>query len=194
MNPKIAQYLDFIVEIDKIKSIFRKSRLFDRSRFENDAEHSWTISVMAALFREFSPFPVNLERVLLMLLLHDVVEVDAGDTFLYSPERGLAEERERKAAERIFGMLDPEHRDLFRGLWEEFEARETPEAKYAAVFDRLEPIYQNYLNEGSTWETHGVTRRMILTANAHIAEGAPEIWDFVRGLTDDAVEKGFLAP
>lgn len=193
MNAKIKQYLSFIVEIDKVKSIFRKSRLFDRSRFENDAEHSWTICVMAVLFSEFAKERFNLERVLLMLLLHDVVEVDAGDTFLYAPERSGAAERERAAAERIFGLLDPPLRDLFRGAWEEFEARETPEARYAAVFDRLEPVYQNYLNEGSTWKEHGITYDMIVGANRHMAEGAPEIWAFVLELLEDAVNRGFLS-
>lgn len=192
MNSTIKQYLDFIIEIDKVKSIFRKSRIFDKSRYENDAEHSWTICVMAALFQEFSPVPVNLERVLLMLLLHDVVEVDAGDTFLYASDRGEAAARERKAAERIFGLLDDAHRDLFRGLWEEFEARETSEAKYAFVFDRLEPLYQNYINEGSTWKENGVKRDMVLAANRTIAEGAPEVWTFVQEVVEDAVRRGFL--
>lgn len=192
MNGTIRQYLDFIVEIDKVKSIYRKSRIFDRSRFENDAEHSWTICVMAALFSEFAAKPVNMERVMLMLLLHDVVEVDAGDTFLYSSDRANAPERERKAAERIFGLLDPEHRDRFRGAWEEFEARVTPEAKYAAVFDRLEPLYQNYVNEGSTWKDNGITYDRVVAANRHIADGAPEIWEFVEELLADAVRRGFL--
>lgn len=192
MNGRIKQYLDFIVEIDKVKSIFRRSRIFDGTRYENDAEHSWTICVMAALFQEFSSRPVNLERVLLMLLLHDVVEVDAGDTFLYASDRSEAADRERKAAERIFGTLDDPHRDLFRGLWEEFEARVTPEAQYAAVFDRLEPLYQNYVNEGSTWKENGVKRDMVIAANRHIAEAAPEIWAFVEEVIEDAVKRGFL--
>lgn len=193
MDGRIQQYLDFIVEIDKVKNIFRKSKLFDGGRFENDAEHSWTVAIMAALFQEFSGEPVQLEKVLVMLLIHDIVEIDAGDTYLYAPERADAAVRERAAAQRIFGMLDDGHKDYFIGLWEEFESRETPEAKYAAVFDRLEPIYQNYLTGGATWRQNGVRKEQVLGMSRHIADYSPKIWEFIEYLLDDAVRKGFLA-
>lgn len=184
--------LDFIVEADKIKNIARRSRLFDRSRFENDAEHSWTIALMAILFRECANFPVNIERVVLMLLIHDIVEVDAGDTFLYASDRAQAHDREEKAARRIFGILGDDQADEFYAAWVEFEERKTNEAKFAGVFDRFEPILQNYLNEGSTWKHNGVTKGKVLAMNSHIAEGSAEIWAFLERLVDECVEKGYL--
>jgi putative hydrolase of HD superfamily len=128
-----------------------------------------------------------------MLLIHDIVEIDAGDTFLYAAERQDATIRERAAAQRIFGLLDESHKKYFIDLWEEFEARETPEAKYAAVFDRLEPIYQNYLNGGASWKANGVRKAQVLQMSAHLADCSPEIWEFIEYLVDDAVKKGFLA-
>lgn len=191
-NKKFQQQLDFIVEADKIKNIARKSRLFDRSRFENDAEHSWTIALMAILFREYANFPVNIERVVLMLLIHDIVEVDAGDTFLYASDRAEAHDREEKAARRIFGILGEGQGSELYDAWVEFEERKTNEAKFAGVFDRFEPIFQNYLNEGSTWKNNGVTKSKVLAMNTHIAEGSTEIWAFLERLIDECVEKGYL--
>lgn len=138
------------MEVDKVKLIMRRSKIFDGSRFENDAEHSWTICVMALLLLEYANFPVNLERVVKMLLLHDIVEIDAGDTFLYSKERKGAAQKEKKAAARIFGLLPTKQCQEFMEIWHEFEARESNEAKFAAVFDRLEPLLQNYMTQGFT--------------------------------------------
>lgn len=193
MNERIGQYLDFIVEIDRLKAILRQSRLFDGSRYENDAEHSWTISVMALLFRDFSDRPVDISRVIYMLLIHDIVEVDAGDTFLYAENRGDAEEKERLAAQRIFGMLDAGKRDWFIALWEEFEARETAEARFAAVFDRLEPLYQNFVTQGYTWKKHGVKKAQVIAMNSHLADGSREIGEFVDYIIEESVRRGYLA-
>lgn len=190
---RFQKQLDFIVEADKIKNIVRRSRLFDGSRFENDAEHSWTISLMAMMFREYANFPVNIERVVLMLLVHDIVEVDAGDTFLYAPDRAAAHEREERAARRIFGLLGEDQASSLYDIWVEFEERKTNEAKFAAVFDRFEPLVQNYLNEGFTWKKNGVTKRQVLDMNRHVAEGSAEIWEFLRKLVDESVAKGYLA-
>ncbi len=190
---RFQKQIDFIVEVDKIKSIVRRSRLFDGSRFENDAEHSWTICLMATLFREYANFPVNIERVLLMLLVHDVVEVDAGDTFLYSPDRASAHEREDRAARRIFGLLDGDQGGELYAAWQEFEERKTNEAKFAAVFDRFEPLLQNFLNEGYTWKKNGVRKAQVLEMNRHIAEGSSEIWEFLDKLIDESVARGYLA-
>ena len=189
---RVRQQLDFIVEIDKLKSILRKSKLFDGSRCENDAEHSWTICVMANLLKEYSNFEVDIEKVTRMLLIHDVVEIDAGDTFLYAKERETAADREAKAAERIFGQLPAEQAARFLGLWREFEERSTPEAKYAAVFDRLEPVLQNYYNEGYTWKKFGITKTHVLEKNKHIAEGSDFMWHFFVQLIDDCVARGYL--
>jgi putative hydrolases of HD superfamily len=189
---RFKSQLDFIVEVDKVKGIFRKSKLFDSSRFENDAEHSWTICLMLILFREYSNFEVDLERTIAMLLVHDIVEIDAGDTFLYSAGRAAAHDKEELAARRIFGLLPPDQAEYFLGVWEEFEERKTNEAKFAAVFDRFEPVLQNYKTEGFTWKQNGVTKSVILEKNKHIQEGSAEIWGFFVRLIDECVRKGYL--
>jgi len=191
-NQRLEKQLRFIIEVDKIKNIIRKSKLFDESRFENDAEHSWTICMMAFLLKEFSNFSVNIEKVIVMLLIHDIVEIDAGDTFLYSAERNTVQNDERKAAERIFGLLDGDQKEYFVNLWNEFEEKETNEAKFASVFDRLEPLLQNYLLEGYTWKKYNITYDMVIEKNKHIEKGSKEIWEFVLRLLDKAVEKGFI--
>jgi putative hydrolase of HD superfamily len=191
-NEKLEKQLQFIVEIDKVKNIFRQSKLFHENRFENDAEHSWTICIMALMLKEYSNFSVNIEKVISMLLIHDIVEIDAGDTFLYSGNRNNAYEEEAKSAERIFGLLEKEQKDYFIKIWNEFEERKTNEAKFSAVFDRLEPIIQNYISEGYTWKKYNITYEMVLEKNKHIKEGSEEIWGFVLKLMEKAVEKGYI--
>ena len=191
-NEKLEKQLQFIVEIDKVKNIFRKSKLFHDDRFENDAEHSWTICIMALLLKEYSNFPVDIEKVISMLLIHDIVEIDAGDIFLYSENRNNAYENESKSAERIFGLLEKEQKDYFIKIWNEFEERKTNEAKFAAVFDRLEPMIQNYILEGYTWKKYNITYEMVIEKNKHIKEASEEIWEFVLKLMGKAVEKGYI--
>jgi putative hydrolase of HD superfamily len=191
-NQKLEKQLGFIIEIDKVKNIIRKSKLFDGNRFENDAEHSWTICIMALLLKEYANFSVNIEKVMSMLLLHDIVEIDTGDTFFYSPERSNVQKKEKNAAERIFGLLEKDQKEHFLGLWNEFEERETNEAKFASIFDRLEPLLQNYLTEGYTWKKNNITYDMIIENNKHIENGSKEIWGFVLQLLDHALEKGYL--
>jgi len=193
MEPeRFRKQLDFVFETDKVKNIIRKSKLFDGSRFENDAEHSWTICIMAYLLREYSNLEINIEKVLIMLLIHDLVEIDAGDTFLYSKERETAIDREELAAQRIFGLLPRNQAEYFIRIWKEFEDKKTPEAKFAAVFDRLEPVLQNYRNEGYTWKKYGITKSQILEKNKHIEEGSKEIWEFFKNLVGECVERGYL--
>jgi len=191
-NEKLERQLNFIVEIDKVKNILRKTKLFDGNRFENDAEHSWSVCVMALLLKEYSNFKVNIEKVIYMLLVHDIVEIDAGDTFLYSPERSNAQNKEKIAAERIFGLLGNDQKDYFISLWNEFEEKETNEAKFAAVFDRLEPLLQNYISGGYTWKKNNVTYDMVIKKNKHIENGSKEIWEFVLKLLEKCVEKKYL--
>ena len=192
-NRRLKRQFEFIIELDRVKSIFRKSRLFDGSRYENDAEHSWTICVMALVLKEYSNIDIDVEKVLKMLLLHDVVEIDAGDTFLYSRERAAAHDREAEAAERIFGLLPEDQRDEFKSLWYEFEERATSESKFASVLDRLEPLLQNFVNRGSTWKENGVEHEMVVERNNHIAEGSQRLWEVVKKLIDEALERGFFA-
>ena len=191
-NKRLEKQLNFIIEIDKVKNILRKSKLFDGNRFENDAEHSWTVCIMALLLREFSNFSVNIEKVIIMLLIHDIVEIDAGDTFLYSAERKNAYNNEKDAAERIFGLLEEEQKEYFIKTWKEFEEKETNDAKFATVFDRLEPLLQNYITEGYTWKKYNITYDVIIKNNKHIENGSKEIWQFVLKLLDKSIEKGYL--
>ena len=182
----------FIREADKLKNIVRKTRNFSNERYENDAEHSWTIAIMAILLREYANFSIDIEKVVLMLLIHDIVEIDAGDTFLYAADRKDAHIKEEKAADRIFGILEQDQKERYISLWKEFEDKKTNEAKFAVVFDRLEPLLQNYITEGFTWKKNGVTYDMVYEVNKHIAEGSKEIWDFILAMLDSAVEKGYL--
>jgi 5'-deoxynucleotidase YfbR-like HD superfamily hydrolase len=191
-NKRLESQLNFLIEIDNIKNIIRKTKLFDGSRFENDAEHSWTICVMAVLLQEYSNTNIDIKKVILMLLLHDIVEIDAGDVYLYSPERKYAAEKEEKAAERIFGILEDDQKDYFISLWKEFEEQKTNESKFAATFDRLEPLLQNYMNQGQTWKENNITYDMVIKKNEHIKNSSNEIWQFVQSLLLKCVENGYL--
>lgn len=189
---KIKQQLDFIIEIDKVKSIFRKSKIFDGSRHENDAEHSWTICMMAIIMQEHANFEVDITKVLHMLLIHDIVEIDAGDVFLYAEDRADVHEKEEAAAKRIFGILPEDQAEHFINIWQEFEARETKEAKYAAVFDRLEPVLQNAAHGGGTWKEFGVPKEMVLEKTKHIQEGSEAIWKYFQELIEECDTKGYF--
>jgi putative hydrolase of HD superfamily len=195
-SARLAAQLRFIAEIDKVKQVVRRTLLVDGSRLENDAEHSWHLAVMAVLLAEYAAGPgVDAARVVRMVLVHDLVEIDAGDTYCYDAEANLGREsRERAAAERIFGLLPADQAAEVRALWEEFEARETPEARFAAALDRFQPLYHNFLTEGRQWRKYGVTRGMIMQRNAPIADGAPGLWQEAVTMVDLAVERGYAAP
>lgn len=193
---RLARQLDFIREIDRLKSVHRQTLLLDRSRRENAAEHSWHLAVMALVMQEHAgESGLDIGRVIRMLLVHDIVEIDAGDTFAYDDEgyRDKAE-REQRAAERLFSLLPDDQRAEMEALWREFEERRTPEAKFAAALDRLQPMIHNYLTEGHTWQKHGVTARKVRERNAVIADGSPALWRFAGRLIDSAVRKGYLEP
>lgn len=190
---RLEEQIRFLMEIDKAKSVLRQSVLTDKSRRENDAEHSWHLAVMALILREYANEPVDLLRVIKMLLIHDIVEIDAGDTFAYDDAAHAdKDEREKAAAERIFGMLPPDQGEELRSLWEEFERRETAEARYAAALDRLHPMLQNYYSQGFTWRRHRITKEQAINRNASIQEGSAALWRFARALIDQAEEKGYL--
>lgn len=192
---KLKKQIDFIVEIDKVKQIFRQTRLFDNSRYENDAEHGWHLALMAITFEKYANEPVDLLKVIKMVLIHDIVEIDAGDTFLYADEEQLKlkEINEKKAAERIFGILSGDTGDELKGLWEEFEERKTPEAKFAAALDRMEPVLQNSKTEGHAWQKHGVTKEQVLKANKQkIYEGSEKLWEYIEEVIESCVKNGYL--
>ncbi len=191
---RLERQIDFIVEIDKLKHVLRRTYLVDGKRRENSAEHSWHLAAMAVLLVEYAREELDLARVVKMLLLHDVVEIDAGDTFAYD-EAAHADknERERLAAERIFNLLPDDLAGEVFALWEEFEEGETPEAKYAEALDRFQPILLNYGSGGIAWQEHGISSEQVIARNRHIEAGAPVLWTYVRGLIDRAVSSGRLA-
>lgn len=191
-DSRLEQQFEFIREIDRLKTVVRETYLADLSRKENSAEHSWQLALMAVVLREHVDEDVDLERVVKMVLLHDVVEVDAGDTYAYADEREEQIEREREAAERIFGILPEDQEETFRELWEEFEARETPEARYAKALDRLQPLLHNHFTDGEAWKEHGLHAEEVLERNDLIGESSEQLWDVVEELVDHAVEKGWL--
>ena len=191
---RLSRQIQFLLEIDKLTAILRQTWLTDQSRRENDAEHSWHLAVMAVVLSEYAAGEnLDLLRVVKMALVHDLVEIDAGDTFVYDDVGALDKShREQQAADRIFSILPPDQAAEFRGLWEEFEARNTPEARYAAALDRLQPMLHNYYTQGRAWREHGVRSHQVLTRNRHMADGAPELWQYAQELIRDAVEKGYL--
>jgi putative hydrolase of HD superfamily len=188
--------LAFLREVDKLKSIVRRTRVtFDPERCENDAEHSWHLALMAVVLVRHAADPkVDLLRVLRMILIHDLVEIDAGDTFLYDDAHAATQEqRERSAADRIFGLLAEPQRTELRSAWEEFERRETPEARFARALDRAQPMLQNLYTEGASWRAHNIAVSDVRKRNGPLVrDGAPELWAIIDPMLDDAVAKGWL--
>lgn len=185
----------FVLEVDRLKSIVRHTLLIDQSRRENSAEHSWHLCICAMLLCEYAPFAdLDLLRVIKMAMVHDLVEIDAGDTLVYDVQGNRDKaQREQKAADRIFGLLPADQASEVRALWEEFDARQTPESRYANALDRMQPILHNYHTQGAAWRKHGITRAQVIERNRHIAEGAPALWEYVLKLVNDAAARGWLA-
>jgi putative hydrolase of HD superfamily len=192
---RLARQIRFIAEVDKLKEIFRQTLCTQSRRQENDAEHSWHLALLVLVLAEHSNHqPLDVLRVLKMVILHDLVEIDAGDTFAYDTARMSDQHaREALAADRIFGLLPDDQCVEFRALWDEFEARETPEAKFAAAVDRFQPMLLNCLTEGAAWRKHGVTSDRVIARNQHIAAGSTPLWEYAARMIDDAVTTGNLA-
>lgn len=191
---RLKKQLEFIIEVDKLKQIYRQTLLMDGSRNENDAEHSWHLALMAMVLQEYSPKKdLDITKVLKMLLIHDLVEIYAGDTFCYDEKANLNKnQRELEAAERLFSILPPDQNQEFRDLWDEFEKRETPEALFAASLDRIQPLICNYLTGGHTWVKYGVKSHKVLERNLLVKEGAPELWKLVEEIVEDSIRMGIL--
>jgi len=188
---RLQQQLEFLVEIDKLKTIFRRNYIADGSRTENDAEHSWTFAMAALLLHEFVVEPIDLLKVLKMALIHDIVEVDVGDTFIYDEAAKVGQaEREQRAAERLFGALPADQGADLLALWREFEEYGTPEARYARAIDRVSALILNLASSGRAWREHGVTCDRVLAINKRIADSAPALWDHVRALIENAAQNG----
>jgi putative hydrolase of HD superfamily len=191
---RLEQQMAFVRELDKLKGVQRQTWLTDTSRKENSAEHSWHIAVMALVLAEYAPADdLDIGRVIQMLLIHDIVEIDAGDTFCYD-QAAVAHQagHEKRAAERLFGMLPSDLGARFRALWEEFEACRTPEALLAHSLDRLQPILNNYLSDGKSWRANGITRGQVRGRNRIVADGAPVLWAYIEDLLQRAVRRGML--
>ncbi|RZJ70933.1 HD family hydrolase [Flavobacterium sp.] len=190
---RLLQQIAFIKEIDKLKYILRKTKLLNSDRCENDAEHSWHLAMMTIVLAEHSNQEIDVVKVLKMVLLHDIVEIDAGDTFIYDSVKSHTNtDEEQLAAERIFGLLPTEQAQEFIAIWKEFEASQTNEAKFARTMDRLEPLLQNTSNNGGTWSEFDVPYEKVYQKKKVIAEGSQTIWEFAERLLKESVEKGIL--
>lgn len=190
---RLEQQVNFIVEIDKVKNIFRQTYLADANRKENDAEHSWHLAISAFLLKEHVKEEVDLLKTILMVLIHDLVEIDAGDTYAYDDAGAIDKrEREEKGAERIFGMLPEDQGTYFRELWEEFEAYESADAKFAHLLDNFQPLLLNDVSNGKSWEEHGVKKSQIYKRNAKIEETSVPVWEYMKALVQKHIELGHV--
>ncbi|MDJ0757236.1 MAG: HD domain-containing protein [Ardenticatenaceae bacterium] len=190
---ELQQQLSFIIEIDQLKHVLRKSILVNGERVENSAEHSWHLAMMAMILQEHANEPVDVNRVIKQVLVHDIVEIDAGDTYAYDEDgHNDKEEREQQAAERLFGLLPGPQRDELMALWHEFEARETPEAKFANAIDRVMPLIHNIESNGTQWKKYRITRPQVEKRMAPVKEGSIALAKYVDDLLDQAVADGLL--
>ena len=191
----LNQQLEFILELDKLKAIYRQTTVMpDNNRYENSAEHSWHIAMMANILHEYAEKPVNISRVINMLLIHDIVEIDAGDTFAFAEQVDLDSQvnKELEAANRLFGLLPEQQFQLFKNLWIEFENAETDDAKFAKAMDRLLPLLQNMQNNGGSWAKHKVNKNQVLERNQYLEKMAPKLWQYACEQIDVAVSNGWL--
>lgn len=193
MDERLKKQLEFSLEIDKEKNIFRQTHLSNHGRNENDAEHAWHMAIMAYLLKEYSNEPVDISKVMLMCLIHDIVEIDAGDTYAYD-EEGLKsqKEREKAAAKRIYGLLPDDQRDKLMSLFEEFEANETAEAKFAHSMDNLQPLMLNNSNGGGDWREHKVTANQVYGRQSKTKEGSEVLYEYTKQLIEENIKKGNL--
>ncbi|MFL0994116.1 HD domain-containing protein [Vibrio parahaemolyticus] len=191
---RLEKQLALLIELDKLKSVLRRTRVKSaEGRLENSGEHSWHVALMAVLMEEHANAPVDICRVMKMLLIHDVVEIDAGDAFVYDIAATKEQaEKEIKAAERLFGMLPIDQGQELLALWQEFEAAQSDDAKYAKALARLIPMLLNYHNNGQSWKENSVTREQALTINKRIEFGSVTLWDKAKELIEEATEKGWL--
>nr|WP_330382871.1 HD domain-containing protein [uncultured Blautia sp.] len=191
MDDRLKEQIDFILEIDKMKEILRQNYLADGSARENDADHSWHLAMMALILSEYSNEKVDVTRVVPMVLTHDLVEIDAGDTYAYDEAGALTKEkREKAAADRIFGILPKEQGTWMRGLWDEFEACNTPESKFAHVLDNSLPLFLNHAAGGISWKEHKVKRSQIYKRNRITGDGSAKIWEYMQELIQENINKG----
>lgn len=191
---RLARQLTFILEADKLKNVYRQSLVLHEDRQESDAEHSYHLALMAAILAEYARVPVDVTEVMKMVLVHDIVEIDAGDTYAYDAAANMDKaEREQKAADRLFALLPEDQAEEFRALWDEFEERETPEAKFANTLDRLHPILLNYEKGGVSWKRRGITAEQVRARNHGVTgEGSEVLGNLTAAIIEAAKEEGML--
>jgi len=194
MDPhRLPQQIRFILEIDKLKSVLRQTYITDDERHENSAEHSWHLATMALILNEHAKEKIDLCHVLKLLLVHDIIEIDAGDTYCYD-EVGTKDQsiREHQAAERIFSLLPEDQTNMMCDLWLEFESRNTPEAKFAAALDCLMPLLHSLHTKGKSWQEHNITKDQVIAHNRAMNDGSAQLWQFAQSIIEQAVTKGYL--
>lgn len=191
---RFGRQIRFLIEIDRLKTVVRQTYLADASRRENAAEHSWHIALAAMIFSEYANHKdLDLGRAIQMLLVHDLIEIDAGDTYCYDRHANQSKtEREQMAADRIFNLLPADQADQLRRLWQEFEDRRSPESRFANALDRVQPFLHNYVTRGKSWREHNIHHRQVSDRMQPVAAGARVLWDYVCRVIKDAVERGFL--
>jgi len=193
LDPRIAAQLAFVVEVDRLKTVLRQSPLVAAERRENDAEHSWHLALMTILLAEHADEPIDVGHTVQLVVVHDLVEIYAGDTPLYDDVGAQTQQaREEAAADRLFGLLPADQAKRFRALWDEFEARETPEARFAKAMDRLEPLLLNWMARGGTWRTPGVTADVVRARKAPIREASAALGDTARAIIDEGARRGWV--
>ncbi len=191
---RLKKQVEFIVEADKIKNILRMNYTASGNRRENDAEHSWHLALMAILLSEYANTPLDIIKVLKMILIHDIVEIDAGDAYVYDEKaKTLQREKEIIAADRLFNMLPHDQAVEYRQIWDEFEDKITAEAKFANALDRMHPMLMNYASQGRSWKENNISAEMVTSKNKHIDDGSSILWNYCqKHIIQSAVEEGWL--
>ncbi|MCR5109714.1 MAG: HD domain-containing protein [Ruminococcus sp.] len=193
MNDRLKKQVEFMLELDKMKNLYRQTYVLHEDRKENDAEHSWHLAILAMLMAEHANKPVDAVKIIKMVLIHDVVEIDAGDTYCYDTEGCKTKaDREEKAAQRIFGLLPDDQKKEFYDLWREFEDSETDDARFAAVLDRVQPLLLNYTKGGISWKEHGIAKEQVMGRNKEYFGESDEIAELIVSVIEDAYDKGWL--
>lgn len=190
----IEKILEFIVEIEKLKDVHRKTRPVGLERFENSAEHSWHVCLTALMLKDYANEEIDINRVIKMLLIHDLGEIDAGDTIVYAARTSEYRATEKASISRLFNLLPDGMADEFLALWQEFESGETADARFAKAIDRVPPLLHNLHDEGHSWKAHGVTKEQVFSVNQRIEAGSKDLWSVIREKLDGAVEAGLLKP
>lgn len=188
----IRQILDFIVEIEKLKDVYRKTRPVGLDRYENSAEHSWHVCLSALMLKDYANDEIDIDRVIKMLLIHDLGEIDAGDTIIYKSENQAIKDEETAGIKRVLDILPEGKAEEYMSLWHEFEAGETPDSKYAKAIDRVPPLLHNLHGNGHSWRKHNISKEQVFSVNKRIAKGSEKLWEVLEQELENAVEKGVL--